>query len=304
MIDSYEFYKSVVDSITEHLVVIDREGWIQFVNRAWIEFGCNNDCTIRKNWQGVNYLHVCNCAAVAGEDDGDQAAQGIMKVIRGELDLFYFEYPCHSSTENRWFMMRITPFQFGNMPFFVITHQNITERKLAEEAVANLSRLDGLTNVPNRRYFDEFLRSEWRRCARLQLPLSLAMIDIDHFKMLNDTYGHQSGDECLKKIGEILKTFSNRPGDICARYGGEEFALVLGNTTLKQSVGVVQKLLNAIRELQIPNKNSPTKPTVTVSIGLAMKYPDNRSAESDLIREADRLLYSAKMNGRNRIVYQ
>lgn len=93
--------------------------------------------------------------------------------------------------------MRVTPFQVHNNDYFVISHQNITERKLAEEEVRNLARIDGLTGIPNRRTFDEFLCDEMKRCARLNKPICLAVIDVDHFKLLNDTYGHQSGDGCL-----------------------------------------------------------------------------------------------------------
>lgn len=302
MIKSNKFQKLILDSITEHIVVINKEGDIVFVNKSWITFGQSNSCLIGHNWKGVNYLKECDNSAGMGDDYGAQAGNGIRKVINKEKKLFLFEYPCHSPDKKRWFVMRVTPFCFEDSEYFVISHQNITERKLAEEEVENLAHIDGLTGIPNRRYFDETLHGEWKRCTRLNFPISLAIIDIDHFKLLNDTYGHQKGDECLKKVGGVLKNYGKRPGDICARYGGEEFVVVLGNTSLDQSSVIIAKLLDDIRLLNIPNKNSPTSSTLTASMGLAVMYPQKSSFESDLIEKADRLLYSAKHNGRNQII--
>lgn len=301
--DFHEFLRFVIDSISEHLVVIDQEGIIQFVNRAWITFGENNNCLVKNGWQGVNYLKVCDESAIKGEEFGEKAAEGIRKVIEHASEQFSIEYPCHSPDEKRWFMMRVTPFEFRGIAYCVISHQSITERKLAEEVILNLSRIDSLTNVPNRRCFDQFLEDEWKRCARLNLPIAIALMDIDHFKLLNDLYGHQAGDECLVKVGAVLNKFGKRPGDLFARYGGEEFSLVFSNTTIEQSLIVISKIMNAISELKIPNKNSPTKSTVTVSIGLAMTYPEPQSNEKDLIMAADKLLYTAKETGRNRIAF-
>lgn len=301
MTKSYDFLKLLIDSITEHIAVIDRDGKILFVNRAWVLFARENGSLTTEEWVGVDYLKECENSADRGDALGKEVAEGIRKVIRTELELFYFEYPCHSPDKKRWFMMRVTPFTLEGSTYYVISHQNITERKLAEEKVLNLSRIDGLTNLPNRRFFDQFLAEEWRRCARLNLPVTLAMVDIDHFKLLNDRYGHLAGDECLQKIGIILNDLGNRPGDLFARYGGEEFALVFGNTTTEQALVLIHKMLEAIDALKIPNENSPVKPTVTVSIGLATVYPDAKSSEQELIRAADTLLYAAKRDGRGRV---
>ncbi len=304
MKDSYDLLRLIIDSVSEHIVMIDREGMIQFVNRAWVAFGQDNHCLVKNEyeWQGVNYLKVCDESAAGGEALGEKAAEGIRKVIKKELMLFFIEYPCHSPDEKRWFMMRVTPLQFKGVPYYVISHQNITERKLAEEVVLSLSRIDGLTKVPNRRYFDQFLEAEWKRCSRFNLPIVIAIMDIDHFKLLNDHYGHQAGDDCLVKIGAVLNKFGKRPGDLFARYGGEEFSFVFGNTLVEQSMVIINRIINAISELKIPNEKSPTKPIVTVSIGLAMMYPNTLSKEKDLIAEADKRLYSAKIHGRNRVV--
>lgn len=304
MIDSYQFLKSVLDTITDHIAVIDQMGVIRFVNKNWVLFGLKNSCLITDCWKNINYIQVCDDSAAMGDEFGLKAAEGIRKVINAEQKLFYLEYPCHSPDEKRWFMMRVTPFQLKGKFFCVISHQNITERKLAEEEVLNLSRVDKLTNLPNRRHFDEFINNEWSRCARLEMPITLAIIDLDYFKLLNDTYGHRAGDECLKKVGAILKQFARRPSDLCGRYGGEEFALVFGNTTIAQSFSRINTLLNTIRELSIPNEKSPIMPVMTASIGLATIYPSDQKTQQELFEAADRLLYCAKKNGRNQVVTQ
>jgi len=301
MIGSFGFLNSVLDTITDHIVVIDKHGLIRYFNQSWARFGSENSCVVNSGWLDVNYLAVCDQSAAMGDDFGKLAGDGIRSVIDGCQEAFYLEYPCHSPCEKRWFMMRVTPLEYEGLRYFTICHQNITERKLAEEEVLNLARIDGLTGIPNRRTFDEFLDSEMRRCSRLNFPITLALLDIDHFKLLNDTYGHQAGDECLKTLGGVLEPFARRPSDICARYGGEEFSLVLGNTDIEESLSIVNRLIDSVHDLKFPNEKSPVKPIVTVSVGLAVLYPDKTPMQHDLINAADKSLYFAKENGRNQI---
>lgn len=302
MIASYEFLKSILDSISDHITVIDKQGQILFVNDGWNVFAQNNSISMNGGWQDFNYLDECDRAAAEEDDFGIKAGTGIRSVIKAETEKFYLEYPCHSPDKQRWFMMRVSVFMLNNEHFYVISHQNITERKLAEEAVFNLSRLDGLTNIPNRRYFNEFVENEWKRNCRLNQPLSLAMIDLDHFKYINDDYGHQSGDECLKQVANVLKNYAKRTSDICARYGGEEFVLVLGNTTLEQAELLMSQLLTDIASLQIENKRSSVSSVLTASIGLVTVFPSKEIEIATCIEEADNALYFAKENGRNQIV--
>ena len=300
---SVRFYRSLVDSITEHIVVIDEQGRILFVNRSWVNFGVANGCSSSFSWLGKNYMETCSRSSADGDAFGKLAADGIGTVISRRSNIFYMEYPCHSSTEKRWFMMRVTPLELPRESLFVISHQNITERKLAEEEVLNISRIDGLTGVANRRFFDEFLQSEYRRCGRLALPVSLLMLDIDHFKLFNDTYGHLAGDGSLKRIGESLQMFGKRPGDLAARYGGEEFALVLSNTGLTEAVHMAEELLETIRHQNIVFKTAPFAERVTVSIGVACMVPQKDIDGTQLVQSADTMLYKAKENGRNRVAF-
>ena len=303
MIISTDFLTSILNTITAHITVIDKSGDIQYVNLSWEKFAQNNDHILNSSWNDVNYLEACDKAALTGDQLAKQAADGIRSVINNERELYYIEYPCHSPDEERWFMMRVTKFQLDEESYFILSHYNITERKIAEEMVLNLSHIDGLTNIANRRHFDHFFNDEWNRCLRLNMPITLAIIDIDYFKSLNDTYGHQAGDECLKIIAALLERFSKRPSDICARYGGDEFVLLLGNTDLKTSTVMINRLLDTIHELKIPNIDAPSTPNVTASIGVATMYPDNKSTKEDLIKAADTVLYRAKELGRNQVCY-
>jgi len=199
--------------------------------------------------------------------------------------------------------MRVTPLELQQESLFVISHQNITERKLAEEEILNLSRIDGLTGIANRRFFDEFLQSEYRRCGRLGLPISLLMLDIDHFKLFNDSYGHPAGDGCLKKNSGSLRMFGKRPGDLAARYGGEVFVLVLSNTGLTEAVRIAEELLETIRRQNIVFITAPLAERVTVSIGVACMVPQKDIDGTQLVQSADTMLYKAKENGRNRVAF-
>ncbi len=299
--DSYDFLKLVLDSITEHIVVIDELGDIQYVNKSWIDFGYENSCAMTNGWHHVKYLAECDKAAAAGDGFAKKAAIGIRKVIAGHDAIFYLEYPCHSPNEKRWFMMRVTPLVLAAKKYFVISHHNITERRLAEDQVKKIARLDGLTNISNRRSFNEFIAREWRRCKRLNKSICMAIIDIDHFKLLNDSYGHQVGDRCLKRLASLLKKYAKRPGDICARYGGEEFAIVWGDTSLDESILLAKDLMNNIARLKIPNTMSPISNYLTVSLGLSVAMPTKENSVKTLIAQADHMLYQAKANGRNRI---
>ena len=298
---SLHFLKSLVDALPDNIVVINSAGTIQFTNKGWEQFGNSNGAERHYSWAEYNYLKVCEAAAAAGDDFGQKAVRGIKQVVDGKRNSFSLEYPCHSKRKKRWFLMTIKPLKIDETTFFLISHQEITKRKLVEERILELSRIDPLTKIANRRSFDEFLEFQWKHCKRNKLPITIAMIDIDHFKMLNDTYGHQLGDDCLKQIGEALHKVTHRPDDLCARYGGEEFAIIFGETTAEQSLTVITHLLEDIKKLKIPNKQSPVSAYVTVSAGISSIVPNNTVQPKDLIYESDQQLYAAKANGRNQL---
>jgi diguanylate cyclase (GGDEF)-like protein/PAS domain S-box-containing protein len=186
--------------------------------------------------------------------------------------------------------------------------RDITERKRTEEnlqsayrAMETLVVVDALTGIANRRRFDDGLASEWRRASREASKLSLLLIDADHFKRYNDTYGHVRGDSCLKQIAESALDVVLRPGDLVARYGGEEFAVVLPGTDEMGAKAVAEDICQAVRNRRLPHEgNAPG--IVTVSIGCATLIPQRGKSAQDLIEAADQALYRAKAKGRNRVV--
>jgi diguanylate cyclase (GGDEF)-like protein len=165
-----------------------------------------------------------------------------------------------------------------------------------------LSRQDGLTGIANRRYFDAYLATELRRAARTREPLSLILTDVDYFKAYNDNYGHQAGDECLKRVALALQLSCQRPADLAARYGGEEFVLVLPATGAGGADKVAQLLASAIDRLGIPHAKSQVHSAVTLSQGITTEIAGAESLPEHWIEHADQALYQAKQQGRNRAV--
>ena len=163
-----------------------------------------------------------------------------------------------------------------------------------------LSLLDDLTGVPNRRYFDRIIKQEWSRAVREQSPIAVVMIDIDYFKVYNDTYGHQQGDTCLQQVAAALSASLKRPSDFIARYGGEEFIAVLPDTGLEAAQFLSEAMRENIVRLGIEHRASMICPQVTASLGVASAIPGRESAHAALIKQADEALYAAKQGGRNR----
>lgn len=204
--------------------------------------------------------------------------------------------------------------------------EDITERKLAEaelrrakdnlevevaertreltelnQELQRISLSDGLTGIANRRYLDLYLEREWQRAIRERFSFAVIMIDIDHFKLFNDNYGHLAGDECLKKVAAALPAIARRPADFVARYGGEEFAVILPETDASGAMMVAEKIRAAVEALQIPHARSPIHSYVTVSAGVAACIPAGQTAAQSLLDLADQALYGAKQAGRNRV---
>ena len=184
-----------------------------------------------------------------------------------------------------------------------IDRRKVRERELEKmtNRLQQLSNQDGLTGVPNRRYFEETFSSEWRRCVRDSKALAFLMIDIDFFKAFNDTYGHLEGDKCLKIVAKAISSCLRRPGDCMARYGGEEFAVLLPNTEMEGAMKIAQDIHCEVEKMGVVHSASTVSQQVTVSIGVHSMYPTSEQEPSKLIELADCALYTAKRSGRNRI---
>ncbi|HAX80558.1 MAG TPA: hypothetical protein DCY88_33165 [Cyanobacteria bacterium UBA11372] len=174
----------------------------------------------------------------------------------------------------------------------------------ANQQLQQLVCLDGLTQVANRRRFDEYLDNEWLRMVREKQPLSLILCDVDCFKAYNDTYGHIAGDTCLQEIANGIRAAVKRPADLVARYGGEEFAVILPNTTAEGAAKVASEIQSKLKSLQIEHRQSGVSKYVTVSLGVASTIPSAGSFPEMLIDVADKALYQAKAEGRDRYIVQ
>ncbi|WP_448191957.1 diguanylate cyclase domain-containing protein [Azospirillum sp. sgz301742] len=172
--------------------------------------------------------------------------------------------------------------------------------KRQTDLLRQLSFLDGLTGIPNRRRFDEVLALEWRRCSRSRLPLSVIMLDVDYFKAFNDRYGHQAGDDCLRAVSRVLTDHVQRPGDLVARFGGEEFVCLLPETDTEGAARVAERLRASLETEAIPHAASPVADHVTISLGFACVFPPADEPPDRVLEYADRALYAAKREGRNR----
>lgn len=182
--------------------------------------------------------------------------------------------------------------------FFALREmQKQLERSNAE--LQRLSSLDGLTGIANRRQFDETLRREWQRAQRDSAPLSLILLDIDYFKLYNDSYGHQRGDECLKRVAHALASTISRPADLVARYGGEEFVAVLPGTDAKGAEKLAERFRRSVQALEIDHGASNAGEHVTISAGIATVIPEVDTSVDSFVESADRALYLAKEQGRN-----
>ena len=176
------------------------------------------------------------------------------------------------------------------------------ELEQANQELQQISSIDALTELANRRAFDECLAYEWRHLSRLEAPLGLILCDVDYFKNYNDTLGHPAGDRCLKQVANQLKTAAKRPSDLVARYGGEEFALILPYADLHGVAHVAEQARLAVEAAAMPHPNSPTSAVVTVSVGIAATLPHLNLPAQTLIDTADTALYQAKQTGRNRVM--
>ena len=192
----------------------------------------------------------------------------------------------------------------GKLIAVVETLRDMTAQKEAQTALELLAMRDGLTDLANRRCFDQTLDTELRRCKREGQPLALLLIDVDHFKRYNDTYGHLAGDDCLKRIAQTLAMEAHRGGDLVARYGGEEFAIVMPNQTLDGALAVGERVRAAVEQINSSDTALAGTDNITVSIGAAISQRVDNPCASSLIAAADQAMYQAKTSGRNRVAGQ
>ncbi|MBB5022701.1 GGDEF domain-containing response regulator [Desulfurispira natronophila] len=191
------------------------------------------------------------------------------------------------------------PFQPAIVRARVHTHMTLKHKT---DQLERLSMVDGLTQIPNRRFFDQQLEKLGKQAIRNRTPISLLMVDVDKFKPYNDNYGHGAGDEALRIVARTLADAISRPMDVVTRYGGEEFAVILPETDSQGAVKVAKNLRAAIETLNLPHEYSDTADHITVSLGARSVVPDTMESLKTLCRQCDEALYAAKERGRNRVV--
>lgn len=211
----------------------------------------------------------------------------------------------HDCTKPReWQSLEIELMQQLAIQLAIAIHQSELHQQLqlANQQLQNLAMVDQLTQIANRRCFDEILNQEWHRLIREQLPLSLLLCDIDYFKQYNDTYGHPQGDICLQQVAQVLQQAVQRSIDLVARYGGEEFVVILPHTDHRRALQVAQKIQDVLEQFNLPHRSSKVADRVTMSIGICTLIPTVEHFPLNLINGADQALYQAKTQGRNRAV--
>ncbi len=190
------------------------------------------------------------------------------------------------------------PFSLPIVKARVKTH---LELKRHRDILENLSTIDALTEISNRRRFDEYYNAEWKRSTREATQLSMIIIDIDFFKLYNDNYGHSAGDDCLKQVAKCLYDLVNRPADLLARYGGEEFVCILPKTDMTGTMQIAEMMRTKIEDLNLLHEHSIISDHITISLGTATVLPSDRIEADILVKGADKCLYQAKEGGRNQV---
>jgi len=214
---------------------------------------------------------------------------------------YEYEYE-NSDNEKRYVLFNKVTYNnaLGEVDGIIGIVNDITEIKKRETELEEKTFFDSLTGIFNRRYFDENIEKEWKKCVRENEPLSLIMLDIDFFKKYNDYYGHQEGDNCLKKVAQEIRISLLRPSDIAVRYGGEEFVVILPNTNINGAYRVAERIRRNIINLAIKHEASTVSEVVTLSQGIGEMNNINDTVY-ECLKNADKSLYKAKNNGRNTI---
>ncbi|CDG82134.1 sensory box protein [Janthinobacterium agaricidamnosum NBRC 102515 = DSM 9628] len=289
-----ERLRTIVNNMAEGLLIIEADGRIQFTNPA-----CDHYLGYREN-------------ELAGRSIGDLLSP---LVTQEYLDYFamYAANPetahnhgtrevaiRHQNGATLSMDLTLTP-MYLREPLYIGLLHDITHHKQSEDALQRAAYLDPLTKIANRRHFDSFLDSEWQRSVRSGAPLSLVVLDVDHFKLYNDTLGHPAGDLCLQQVAQTIASHASRPGDLAARYGGEEFVLLFADTDATVALSLAEAIRVDIEALQLPHPRSATSGWITVSIGVATIQPHQLDDKEALFVAADRAMYAAKEGGRNQV---
>lgn len=289
-----ERLRTIVNNMAEGLLIIEADGRIQFTNPA-----CDKYLGYRENALAGSHIsdllnpmvaqeYLDYFSRYAGAPEGAHHHGTREVIIR------------HRNGSSVCMDLTLTP-MYLRQPLFIGLLHDITHHKQSEDALQRAAMVDPLTKIANRRHFDSFLEKEWQRSMRSGQPLSLVVLDVDHFKLYNDTLGHPAGDACLQQVAQAIASHAMRTTDLAARYGGEEFVLLFAETPADAARLLAEAIRAHIEALQIPHPRSTTSAWLTVSIGVATILPHQLDNTESLFVAADRAMYVAKENGRNQV---
>ena len=293
--EAARFARATIDALADHIAVIDAEGKIVAVNKAWRQFACDNGACLDTVLEGANYLDACEAAARNGDEDAATVADMLRTVASGKRNNLRHEYPCHCQSVERWFSVTVTRFAGDGPVRIVVAHTNITARKKSELLLAHLATHDPLTNLPNRKLLADRAEQAIAKARRDGRCVALLFVDLDGFKNLNDTLGHGMGDRLLCAFADELRSVV-RASDTTARLGGDEFVVLLTDLAepMLAASQVARASLAGIAETAIDGNSVP----VGASIGIS-RFPDDGSTFEEMIKKADAAMYAAKKAGRN-----
>lgn len=309
--DSNAFLQSIIDALSSEVAILNNKEEILAVNRAWRNSFEGAESQSPESCDNVGFLTLADHLPDGGSVGSDDLLRGVRRVMQGEISGFYLEYPCITVGRHRWVIARVSSFSAGGEGYVVIAYEDITVRKTAElelersrALLEDLSVRDELTSLYNRRYINIVIRDEFERSRRYEHHFALLMLDIDHFKSVNDTYGHQTGDEALKHVARLCLD-GCRTTDCVARYGGEEIVFVLPETDAAEAVRFAERI-RVMLEATPLSVNSGLLGTfplhITASIGVAV-FPESGDTVEALFAFADKGLYLAKSAGRNKVSF-
>jgi len=282
-----ERLRMIVDSMDQGLLIVERCGRIQYANPA---------CDRYLGYAADELAGRSLVELLATKDSYPDDCTAMEAIGHGTREVLVRR----RDGGLRAMDLTMTPMHAADGLFVALLH-DITHHKQSEDALQRAAMLDPLTKIANRRHFDVFMEKEWQRAIRNAQPLSLVVLDVDHFKLYNDTLGHAAGDICLQKVAQALQGHALRPTDLAARYGGEEFVLLFAETPGDAAARLAEAIRATVEGLQLPNPRSPTSPWLTVSVGVATIVPTQLDAIEQLFVSADRAMYVAKGGGRNRV---
>ncbi len=299
MSEANRIVRATLDSLSAHIALVDASGEIFMTNEAWRGFAQANGTPTHEVSEGADYLDICDAAGRAGVEEAAVFAEGLRSVLDGGLREFAMEYPCHSPTEERWFVARATRFLAGDarLEGAVVAHEDITERKLAEEATAHLALHDPLTDLPNRRLLRDRLGQALSHAERDGSAVAVLYLDLEGFKAVNDSLGHEAGDRVLVEVAGRLRGCL-READTAARLGGDEFVVVLERVGGEgEALALSERIARAMTE---SFSVGGAERSLSASIGVALSAPPHGHPD-ELLRSADVAMYRSKREGKGRI---